>query len=183
MVVQPSGHKSFHMRLWFRGKGYNITLGPWLDALATGTAPVLGAPLTLADARVLAAQCLRQVKGGKHPNTLKQRAVDENSVQAIADEYMAREGSKLRTAIQRKYDLDLVCASFGSRPIADIKISDIVRLRDKLEFRERPKGSQSRFDIVANARGVACKQDGRLPAADHSETYKRVDAPVASIVR
>ena len=32
VVVQPTGHKSFHIRLWFRGKGYNVTLGPWLDA-------------------------------------------------------------------------------------------------------------------------------------------------------
>jgi integrase len=141
VVVQPTGHKSFHMRLWFRGRGYNITLGPWLDAPTTGTEPVLGAPLTLADARMLATQCLRQVMGGKHPNTLKQRAVDDNSVQAIADEYMAREGSKLRTAIQRKYDLGLVCASLGTRPIADIKVSDIVRLRDKLESENGPRAA------------------------------------------
>ena len=141
VVVQPSGHKSFHMRLWFRGKGYNVTLGPWLDAVATGPEPVIGAPLTLADARVLAAQCLRQVRAGKHPSALKQRAADENSVQAIANEYMAREGSKLRTSAQRKYDLSLVCASFGTRPISDIKVSDIVRLRDKLESENGPRAA------------------------------------------
>ena len=67
VVVQPSGHKSFHMRLWFRGKGYNITLGTVLDAPATGSEPVIGAPLTLADARVLATQCFRQVRTGTHP--------------------------------------------------------------------------------------------------------------------
>jgi hypothetical protein len=69
LFVQPSGYKSFHMRLWFRGRGYNITLGLWLDALATGSEPVIGAPLTLADARVLATQCLRHVKTGTHPST------------------------------------------------------------------------------------------------------------------
>src|SRR5262245_36066093 len=87
VVVQPSGHKSFHMRLWFRGKGYNVTLGPWLDAHATGSEPVIGAPLTLADARLLATQCLRDVRGGKHPGALKQSTTDENSVQVIADKY------------------------------------------------------------------------------------------------
>ena len=142
LFVQPSGHKSFHMRLWFRGRGYNITLGPWLDAASTGSEPVLGAPLTLADARMLATQILRQVMSGKHPNTLKQRA-DDSSVQAVAAEYMSREGSKLRTAAQRKYDLALVCASLGTRPIADIKISDLVRLRDKLEAENGP-GAASR---------------------------------------
>ena len=141
VVVQPTGHKSFHMRLWFKGRGYNITLGPWLDALATGSEPVLGAPLTLGDARVLGAQCLRQVRNGNHPNTLKQRAVDESSVQGIAAEYMMRESSKLRTAPQRKHDLTLICASFGTRPIADIKISDIVRLRDKLEAERGPRAA------------------------------------------
>ena len=141
LVVQPSGHKSFHMRLWFRGRGYNVTLGPWLDAASTGSEPVLGAPLTLADARMLATQFLRQVMGGTPPNALKQRAADDNSVQAIADEYMAREGSKLRTAAQRKYDLALVCASLGTRSIADVKLSDIVRLRDKLEAEHGPRAA------------------------------------------
>ena len=138
LFVQPSGHKSFHMRLWFRGKGYNVTLGPWLDALATGSEPVIGAPLTLADARVLAAQCLRQVKTGTHPNTLTKGQADENSVQSVADEYMKREGHKLRRVAQRKYDLGLICASLGSRPIVDVKLSDIVRLRDKIEEENGP---------------------------------------------
>ena len=54
---------------------------------------------------------------------------------------MAREGSKLRTAAQRKYDLGLVCASFGTQLISDIKISDIVRLRDKLELENGPRAA------------------------------------------
>lgn len=138
LVVQPSGHKSFHIRLWFRGRGYNVTLGPWLDALATGSAPVIGAPLTLADARVLATQCLRQVKSGTNPNDLKSKDADENSVQGVADDYMKREGVKLRRTAQRKYDLGLICASLGSRPIASVKVSDIVRLRDNIEENNGP---------------------------------------------
>jgi hypothetical protein len=80
--------------------GYNVTLGSWLDAPATGTEPVIGAPLTLADARVLAAQCLRQVKTGTHPSAFTRRQADANNVQSVADEYMKREGSKLRSAAQ-----------------------------------------------------------------------------------
>src|SRR6478672_7020532 len=67
VVVQPSGHRSFHLRLWFQNKAYNITLGSVLDAPTTGTTPVIGAPLALADARILAAQCLQRVKSGTHP--------------------------------------------------------------------------------------------------------------------
>ena len=142
LVVQPSGHKSFHIRLWFRGKGYNLTLGPWLDAAATGTEPVLGAPLTLADARVLAAQCLRQVKTGTHPGALARRQVDESSVQSVADEYMKREGSKLRSAAQIKYDFDLICKTLGTRLIAEVKLSDLVRLRDGIEENNGPMAAR-----------------------------------------
>ena len=142
VVVQPTGHKSFHVRLWFRGKGYNITLGPWLDAVATGTEPVIGAPVTLADARVLATQCLRQVKSGTHPSALARRQADENSVQSVADEYMKREGSKLRSAAQIKYDLDLICKTLGTRLIAEVKLSDLVRLRDSIEENNGPMAAR-----------------------------------------
>jgi hypothetical protein len=142
LFVQPSGHKSFHVRLWFRGRGYNVTLGSWLDAPATGTEPVIGAPLTLADARVLAAQCLRQVKTGTHPSAFTRRQADANNVQSVADEYMKREGSKLRSAAQIKYDFDLICKTLGMRPIAEVKLSDLVRLRDSIEENNGPMAAR-----------------------------------------
>jgi integrase len=142
VVVQPSGHRSFHIRLWFRGKGYNVTLGPVLEAPATGTEPVIGAPLTLADARVLATQCLRQVKAGTHPSALTRRQADQNSVQSVADEYMKREGEKLRSASQIKYDLDLICKTLGTRLITEVKLSDIVRLRDSIEENNGPMAAR-----------------------------------------
>src|SRR6516162_7519451 len=61
VVVQPSGHASWMMR--FRGpsgKPSKIVLGPVdLQAEITGQ-PVIGMPLTLAAARQLAAEILRQ---------------------------------------------------------------------------------------------------------------------------
>ena len=138
VVVQPSGHRSFHLRLWFRNKAYNITLGSVLDAPTTGTPPVIGAPLALADARILAAQCLQRVKSGTHPRALTQRDGDENTVQAIADAYMKREGVKLKSVAQRKYDMGLICESLGARVIADVKVSDLVRLRDRIEENNGP---------------------------------------------
>jgi integrase len=142
VVVQPSGHKSFHMRLWFRGKGYNITLGTVLDAPATGSEPVIGAPLTLADARVLATQCFRQVRTGTHPGALTRPTASDDSVQSIGAEYMRREGSKLRSAAQRQYDLDLIYKSLGTYLIAEVKLSDIVRLRDSIEENNGPMAAR-----------------------------------------
>src|SRR5262245_45803908 len=63
VVVQPSGHKSWHLRYWRNGKGVNLALGPvLLDAPAADMSPVVGAPLSLADARLLAVQVLREIK-------------------------------------------------------------------------------------------------------------------------
>ena len=62
LVVQPSGAKSWAMR--FRrpnGKTAKITLGPVdLSGTETPAEPVIGAPLTLAAARRLAAELQRQ---------------------------------------------------------------------------------------------------------------------------
>src|SRR4051812_16563091 len=49
VVVQVSGHKSFHLRYWHRGRAHNLTLGAVLEGASEGTtAPVIGAPLNLA---------------------------------------------------------------------------------------------------------------------------------------
>src|SRR4051812_33067467 len=63
LVLQPSGHRSFCLR--FRGpdsKPQKISLGPF-DASAReadGSPPTIGAPLSLAAARQLATELLRQ---------------------------------------------------------------------------------------------------------------------------
>jgi integrase len=143
VIVQPSGYKSFHLRLWYRNKGYNIALGEWLDMPATSSDPVIGGPLTLADARLLAAQCLRQIKSGTHPATLKQsHAADEDSVESIAAAYMKREGPRLRRAGQRQHDISTICKSLGTRLIAQVKLSDLVRLRDKIEENSGPMAAR-----------------------------------------
>ena len=69
LIVEPSGHKGFQMR--FRTAGGRIgklTLGPF-DPSDQGTkeAPVIGQPLTLAAARTLAAEVLRQRELGRDP--------------------------------------------------------------------------------------------------------------------
>jgi integrase len=91
---------------------------------------------------MLATQCLRQVKAGVHPSALTRRQVDENTVRSVADEHMRREGSKLRSAAQRQYDLGLICKSLGTHLIADVKLSDLVRLRDRIEEENGPMAAR-----------------------------------------
>src|SRR5262249_33589788 len=69
LIVEPSGHKSFQMR--FRLSGGRIgklTLGPF-DPSDKGPkdAPVIGQPITLAAARTLSAEVLRQRELGRDP--------------------------------------------------------------------------------------------------------------------
>src|SRR5207253_1357501 len=53
---------------------------------------------------------------------------------AICENYLKREGSKLRTLDQRKSLLRrLVYPHIGARPIAEVKRSEIVRLLDRVE--------------------------------------------------
>ena len=137
VTVQPSGFKSFHLRFWHRGKSHNLTLGPVLEGASSdvNVAPVIGAPMTLADARMLATTVLREIKSGRDPGSLLRRPgpTANDSVAAIAADYMTREGGKLRSGKRRRYDLDLMCETLGQRPIADVKISDLARARDRIE--------------------------------------------------
>jgi len=68
LIIEPSGHKSWQMR--FRGSGGKpgkITLGSVHDGDETPGTPVIGMPLTLAGARQLAADILRQRALGGDP--------------------------------------------------------------------------------------------------------------------
>jgi integrase len=82
------------------------------------------------------------VKTGTHPSALTRPKAGDDSVQSIGAEYMRREGSKLRSAAQRQYDLDLVCKLLGTRLITEVKLSDIVRLRDRIEEDHGPMAAR-----------------------------------------
>jgi integrase len=57
-----------------------------------------------------------------------------DSFAGICEEYIARDGAKLRTARWRRQVLKrLVYPALGARPITDIRRSDIVRLLDRIE--------------------------------------------------
>src|SRR5258707_103223 len=57
-----------------------------------------------------------------------------DTLEAVAESYLKREGSKLRTfKARRSMFTRLVYPVLGSKPIGDIKRSDVVRLLDKIE--------------------------------------------------
>jgi integrase len=141
VVVFPSGCKSFVTRFRYRGAARKLTLGP---ALVDGTVaepsvePQLDTPLTLSAARELCARALRQAKSGTDPTVLKRKsretltAAQGDTLQAIAEEYLRREGPRLRTLSQREADLELLYEPLGRLPVAEIKRGQYHRVLDRI---------------------------------------------------
>jgi integrase len=129
LILQPSGHRSWATRYRANGTPTKLTLGSWPK-------------VSLHDARVAAAEALKQVKQGNDPaaarkaDKLKAMAAKENTLANICQNYLAIEGKKLRTVDQRVAILNrLVLPELGERPIEEIKRSEIVSLLDKIEAR------------------------------------------------
>src|SRR5262249_27018069 len=86
---------------------------------------------TLGSARTRAVEAKALVEEGKDP-----RSVKAETFQRICEEYLRREGKRLRSLDWRKGVLDRhVYPTLGHRPIAEIQRSEIVRLLDKIEDR------------------------------------------------
>ena len=143
VVVFPSRKKSFVVRFRFRGLPRKLTLGPCLGGGngqgEPADTPELNTPLSLAAARELATKALRQAKSGSDPCAAKQRArqqeraAESDTLRAISDEYLRREGPRLRTLNQRRADLELLCASvLGRLPVAQITRGQYSRVLDHI---------------------------------------------------
>jgi integrase len=125
VVVEASGRKGFAVRYRFAGRTRRL---------------VLHNGVTLAQARQLAADAMFEVAQGRDPAVAKQQAkgkaaaADADTLRAIGDEYLRREGHKLRTLPQREDTLRrLVYPRLGDRQVASIRRSEINRLLDKIE--------------------------------------------------
>jgi integrase len=125
VVIQPTGAKSFAVRYRYGGKPRKLTL--------TGG-------ISLAAARKAASDALYEVEQGRDPSeakkTTKAKAAlaQADTVQAICQEYLAREGHKLRTASNREATLRrLVFPAIGNQPIHALRRSQLIRLLDRIE--------------------------------------------------
>src|SRR5262249_36077379 len=135
----PSRRKSFIVRFRYRGLQRKLTLGPVAaDGAEPTSAPELDTPLGLAAARELATKALRQARSGQDPPETKrrkreeQRAAEADTLQVISEEYLRREGARLRTVGQRRADLELFYPALGRLPIDQIRRGQFVRVLDTI---------------------------------------------------
>jgi integrase len=114
------GHKawSFHFTSPGNGKRARLTFGSY--------------PATsLCAARTRANEAKALVEDGNDP-----RSTEADTLQRICEEYLRREGKRLRSLDWRKGVLERhVYPTLGHRPIAEIQRSEIVRLLGKIEDR------------------------------------------------
>jgi integrase len=129
LLVSPNGHKSFIVRFRFGGRPKKYTIGP--------------VTIGLKAARSEAARVIFDVARGVDPTAVKREAKAEQRREAdavrdtfrgVAERFLQLEGPKLRSADERRRTLErLVYPTLGSRPISDIRRSEIVRLLDAIE--------------------------------------------------
>ena len=114
--VTQNGHRSWTFHCSLGGKRKRLTFGSY-------------PAISLASARTRADEAKAAVASGTDPSL----AATE-TLKHVCELYMARDGAKLRTAEWRKTVLDRhIYPTLGSRPIAEIRRSEIVRLLDQIE--------------------------------------------------
>jgi hypothetical protein len=161
LLVQPSGSKSWALRYRHGGQSRKLTLGSVLgaDDEAPGE-PKIGDPLSLAAARRLAAEAMHQIALGRDParekadgrSRLALKPVE--TFQAIAENYLRREGKSLRSADDRRADLErLVFPRIGFMPIAAIRRGDIIGLLDAIEDDRGPVMADKALALVRRIMG------------------------------
>jgi len=114
--VTQNGHRSWTFHCSLGGKRKRLTFGSY-------------PAISLASARTRADEAKAAVASGTDPSL----AATE-TLKHVCELYMARDGAKLRTAEWRKSVLDRhIYPTLGSRPIAEIRRSEIVQLLDRIE--------------------------------------------------
>jgi integrase len=167
VVIQPSGVKSFAIRYTLKGdKSAKLTLGRWVPPedrkeAKGSTDPEVGDPISLSQARKLAAAAMDKVYGErrdpaaeKREAKKERRAAEANTFRAVAEDYFqikcgakvdARgnlnfETSEMRSGAGWHATLKrLVYPKVGNTPISDIKRKrDIKPLLDKIQKESGP---------------------------------------------
>jgi integrase len=141
VIVEPSGYKSFAVRFRFDGKPRKLSLGA----------------VSLSAARKAAAHALHEVTEGRDPTAAKKqarakrKAIEADTLAAITEKYFTigcglrrngetlTFGNELRSAARRYADMQrLVLPVLGTKPIGQIRRSEIVALLDKIEIENGP---------------------------------------------
>jgi integrase len=142
LISQPSGVRSFAVRYRYAGKSVKLTLGKF-------------PAMTLADARKAAADAQHALVLGENPAKakvdakIKADAARANTFTAVAENYLRREGHRLRTLDQRVSILRrLIYPVLGDKPIGSIKRSDVVAMLDKIEDHNGPRAADVALAIL-----------------------------------
>ena len=157
MAVFPSGKKSFIVRYRFGGIKRKLTLGG----------------IGLAAARKVAAAALYEVHEGRDPavakKTTKAKAATAkaDTVQWVCEQYLKREGGKLRSAGDRKRALErLVYPVIGSVPLATLRRCHIVALLDKIQGKSGDRMADITLAYLRKSPELARGQGGRFQLSD-----------------
>jgi integrase len=126
LMVTKAGHTSFVVQYRVRRKSRRY---------AIERLPSLG------EARKRAIALLDKVAKGRDPleDRKKEQEAAKDTLKSIGEEYLTREAKRLRGIDERRRILEkYVYPKLGSRHIAEIKRSDIVRLLDRIEDENGP---------------------------------------------
>lgn len=119
-------------RTGLRSWTYHFTWGGKRVRMTFGTYPAM----SLGTARTRADEAKGHLETGKDPRSLSNKP---DTFKAICEEYLQRDGAKLRSRPVRETTLArLVYPKLGDRPIGDIRRSDIIRLLDNIEDERGP---------------------------------------------
>ena len=158
LMVTTNGHKSFVVQYRSNGVSRRLTLK---------AAPQGG--LSLNEAKREAKAIIGSVTKGGDPLTERRSAsrAAENTLRAIAEEFFARDGAKLRSLRMQRLTLErLVYPRLGARQIDDIRRTDLVRLLDKIADESGPRMADITLAFLRRIIELACQPIGRLPLAD-----------------
>jgi integrase len=137
LMVTAKGHKSFVIQ--YRAGKHSRRMS-------------LKAGLSLTEARKEAKAILGTVARGGDPlgERRKTEAAAGTTLKAVAEDYLEREASKLRTGNQRRDILQrLVFPVLGKRQIGEIKRSEIVRVLDQIEDENGPHMAQAVLVVLS----------------------------------
>ena len=129
-MVTANGHKSFVVQ--YRANGISRRLTFKTEARGG---------LSLYKAKQEAKAVIGAVTKGGDPLTERRKATRaaENTFQAIAEEFLAREGAALRSNRQQRLTFErLVYPKFRARQVNDIRRSEIAKLLDKIADENGP---------------------------------------------